>query len=168
MWLPLPHALMLPFVRDMRLWQNGLAGSIPSAACFVLAACFLFAAARRIFDSTAAAVAATALFVCNPNALYLQSTPMTEPVFFACLFGLLYCTVAFQQTQLWRYIAGRRVFAALRHADTLRGLGSAPVLRGVLSVCGDGAERWHAALLFSARRRRWARALARLQLVGLR
>src|SRR5574340_202646 len=47
-WLPLPHWLMLPLVRDARLWQSGLAGSIPAAACFVLAGVFLFAAARRI------------------------------------------------------------------------------------------------------------------------
>ena len=60
-WLPLPHVLMLPFVRIDALWLSGLAGAIPSAACFVLGATFLFAAVRRIFDSTAAAAAAVAV-----------------------------------------------------------------------------------------------------------
>ena len=104
-WLPLPHLLMLPLVANDHLWRSGLAGAIPAAACFVIAATFLFAAARRAFQSLAAAVAATALFALNPNLLYLQSTPMTEAIFFAALMGLLYFTVRFQQTQsLWAVI----------------------------------------------------------------
>src|SRR5208337_2453214 len=75
-WLPLPHALMLPLVANDALWHNGLAGAIPPAVCFVCAGLFLFAAVRRIFDSTAAAVTTTALFALNPNVLYLQSIPM--------------------------------------------------------------------------------------------
>src|SRR5262249_6595191 len=98
-WLPLPHLLMLPFVRDDRLWQTGLAGAMPVAACFVLAGAFLFAAAKSAFASRAAAVAAVGIFALNPNLLYLQSTPMTEPVFLACLMALLYFTVQFERTQ---------------------------------------------------------------------
>jgi len=92
-WLPLPHWLMLPLVRNDAYWRNGMAGAIPSAACFVVAGMFLFWAVRRIFDSPAAAAAATALFALNPNVLYLQSTPMTEPAFWAALMALLYFTV---------------------------------------------------------------------------
>ena len=101
-WLPLPHLLMLPLVARDDLWRSGLAGAIPAAGCFVLAAAFLFAAVRRVFQSLAPAIAAAALFALNPNLLYLQSTPMTEAVFFATLMGLLYFTVRFQQKQsLW-------------------------------------------------------------------
>jgi len=92
-WLPLPHWLMLPLVRDDARWRSGMAGAIPSAACFVVAGMFLFAAVRRIFDSAAAAATATAVFALNPNFLYLQSVPMTEPVFWAALMALLYFTV---------------------------------------------------------------------------
>jgi hypothetical protein len=92
-WLPLPHWLMLPLARKDALWRNGLAGAIPSAACFVIAGIFLFAAVRKIFDSTAAGAVAAALFALNPNALYLQSIPMTEPVFWAALMATLYFTV---------------------------------------------------------------------------
>ncbi|HLJ14621.1 MAG TPA: glycosyltransferase family 39 protein [Bryobacteraceae bacterium] len=98
-WLPLPHALMLPFVWNDTLWRSGLAGSIPGSMCFIAAGLFLFGAVRRLFDSRAAAVTALALFALNPNLLYLQSTPMTEPVFFAALCGLLYATVWFAQSQ---------------------------------------------------------------------
>ncbi|HKE26978.1 MAG TPA: hypothetical protein VKB88_31710 [Bryobacteraceae bacterium] len=92
-WLPLPHWLMLPLVGNDGMWRSGLAGAIPSAVCFVLAGLFLFAAVRRIFNATAAAAAATALFALNPNALYLGSVPMTESAFWAGLLGVLYFTV---------------------------------------------------------------------------
>ncbi len=100
-WLPLLHVLMLPFVRVDAWWRNGLAGAIPPAICFVIAGSFLFVAARRAFESTAPAAAAAALFALNPNILYLQSIPMTEAVFFACLAALLYFTVVFRQSRHW-------------------------------------------------------------------
>jgi hypothetical protein len=90
---------MIPLARIDRLWINGLAGAIPSAIAFVLAGSFLFAAARRIFDDTAAAFAATALWALNPNVLYLASIPMTESMAGACLMALLYFTVRFRRTQ---------------------------------------------------------------------
>jgi hypothetical protein len=104
-WLPLPHVLMIPLAKDDRLWQTGLAGAIPAAACFVLAAAFLFATAKSVFSSRAAGAVAASLLALNPNLLYLQSTPMTEPVFLACLMALLYCTVRFRRTQsIWMVI----------------------------------------------------------------
>ena len=106
-WLPLPHLLILPFVRNWNLWRNGLAGSIAPAICFVLAGLFLFAAARRIFHSTPAAVAAAAFFACNPNMLYLQSIAMTEAIFAAALMALLYFSVRFRDTQGWGALAAR-------------------------------------------------------------
>ena len=97
---------MLPFIRDDRLWQTGLAGAIPSAACFVVSAALLFGAARRIFGSLSAAIAAAAAFALNPNLLYLQSAPMTEGVFFLGLLGLIYAMAVFHQTQSWTAVAG--------------------------------------------------------------
>jgi hypothetical protein len=97
-WLPLTHVLMLPLVIDDRLWRNGLAGAIPCALCFTIAAVFLFAAARRLLGS-AAAWCAMALFVLNPNALYLQSIPMMESVFFMGLTGILFFTTRYRETQ---------------------------------------------------------------------
>ena len=110
-WLPLPHWLMLPFVRVDGLWLNGMAGAIPAAIAFLLAGTFLYAAAYRIFDCTYAAVAAAGLFALNPNVLYLQSIPMTESIFFACLLGLLYFTVRFRDTQGWGAVVGAGIAA---------------------------------------------------------
>jgi hypothetical protein len=112
-WLPLPHVLMLPFVRNDWLWHTGLAGAFPSAVCFVIAGTFLFAAVRLAFDCAPAAWAAMALFATNPNLLYLQSTAMGEPVFFACLMALLYLTVRFARTRGWRAAAGAGLACSL-------------------------------------------------------
>jgi 4-amino-4-deoxy-L-arabinose transferase-like glycosyltransferase len=110
-WLPLLHALMLPLVGNDALWRSGLAGAIPVAVCFVAAGCFLFAAVRRLFGSTAAAAAALAVFALNPNMLYLQSIPMTEGVFFGALMGLFYFSVRFRQTQGWGAVLGAGISA---------------------------------------------------------
>jgi hypothetical protein len=99
-WLPIPHVLMLPFVLHDSLWRSGLAGAIPNALCFIAAAVLLFASMQRIFG-TAAAWCATALFVLNPNALYLQSIPMTEAVFFAALMAVLWFTTCYRDHPSW-------------------------------------------------------------------
>ncbi len=111
-WLPIPHLLMLPFVQSDRLWRSGLAGAIPAAGCFVAAGMFLFAAARRTHGSAAAAAATLAVFALNPNLLYLQSGPMTEPMFFAPLCALIYCAVRFRETQSAFWAAATGVASA--------------------------------------------------------
>ena len=110
-WLPLPHLLMLPFVRHDELWKSGLAGAIPSACAMALATAFLFAAVRRMFAETQAAAVAAAVFLLNPNTLYLGSIPMTEPLFFASLFALLYFTVRFRDTRGWGALLGASLAA---------------------------------------------------------
>ena len=107
-WLPLPHLLMLPLVIHDWLWQSGLAGVIPNAFCFTAAAGFLFAATRRLFNVPAAWCAAS-LFVLNPNALYLQSIPMTEAVFFAATLGVLFFTTRYRVTQSVFDLAGAAI-----------------------------------------------------------
>jgi hypothetical protein len=110
-WLPLPHLLTIPLVRNDWMWRTGLAGAVVSGIAMSIAAAFLFASMRRIFSSTAAAGAAAAVFLLNPNTLYLGSVPMTEPVFFASLFGLLYFTVRFRETQSWGALIGGGIAA---------------------------------------------------------
>jgi hypothetical protein len=110
-WLPLPHLLMLPLVRNDWLWRTGLAGAITSGLSMTLAVTFLFAAVRRIFaDITPAAVAAL-VFLLNPNTVYMGSIPMSEAVFFASLFALLYFTVRFRETRGWGALLGASLAA---------------------------------------------------------
>ena len=115
-WLPIPAALTLLFIQYDPWWRNGLAGAVPSAACFVVAGVFLFAALRRLTQSSAAALASLGVFALNPNLLYLQATPMTEPVFLAGFMALLYFSVQFRDTQSLGSVAAAglaSVFASL-------------------------------------------------------
>ncbi len=101
-WLPLLHILLIPFVMHGNWWQTGFAGVVPTAACFAIAAIFLFAAAQRAFQSVPAAFAVMLVFALNPNMLYLSSTPMTEPVFAASVAALLFATLWFRDSQsIW-------------------------------------------------------------------
>ena len=84
-WLPLPHLLnMLPVQVDA-LYRSGASGVAISVLSLGL---LVYASARLIATATGSAPAtilAAAVVASNPNLLYLQSTPMTEPM----LLGLL-------------------------------------------------------------------------------
>lgn len=89
-WLPLPHVLMIPFVIGRHMWTSGWGGSIPSMAAFVLGALGLFRLVRGRASRVTAWIT-TAIFVFNPNLLYMQSTAMTETIFLATfLWALVY------------------------------------------------------------------------------
>lgn len=79
-WLPVPHILMQPFIYSDFLWHTGLAGSIVGYVCFVATAVALFLSIRLITQHQPAAWIGLAAFLSNPNALYLQTTALTEPV----------------------------------------------------------------------------------------
>jgi hypothetical protein len=85
-WLPLPHLIqLLPTQLDV-FYRTGAFGSLVSVLCFGISA---YAAARLVLvmtGSAAGAAAATALLALNPNLLYLQATPMTEPLLLAVTF----------------------------------------------------------------------------------
>jgi hypothetical protein len=89
-WLPLPHVLNLFPVQIDLFYRTGASGVAISIASFVLA---IYSSARLVLASTGSRVAAvftSLLLATNPNILYLQSTPMTEPL----LLGLLALGVA--------------------------------------------------------------------------
>jgi hypothetical protein len=104
-WLPMLHVLCLPFVRNDFLWSTGLAGTIPAAACFVLAAVFFYLAAREAYGAAMPAAVTVACFALNPNLLYLASIPMTETVFFAGISVQLFALLRFRRTQNMKHIA---------------------------------------------------------------
>ena len=145
-WLPLPHLLLIPLVRYDALWQSGLAGAIVSGAAMSIAAAFLFAAVQRLFSNTAASVTAVCVFLLNPNTLYLGSIPMTESVFFAALFALLYFTVRFAATQGWGALLGASLAA---FAGTLTRYEAWLLLpAAAVYIFTRARRRWTAAVLF--------------------
>jgi Dolichyl-phosphate-mannose-protein mannosyltransferase len=148
-WLPLPHVLMLAFVRNNSLWQSGLAGAIPSSACFVCAGVFLYAAIKRATQSSAAATAALGLLVFNPNLLYLQATPMTETVVLATLMALLYFTVVFRETQSLWAVVGAGIASIAATLARYEGWFVIPFVAIYFLIAGRKYKRITAPLLFS-------------------
>jgi hypothetical protein len=82
-WLPLPHLLNLLPAQIDAFYRTGASGVAISILSFALATGGVAWITQRLTDSTAAAVLASAAFAVNPNVLYLQSTPMTEPLLLA-------------------------------------------------------------------------------------
>jgi hypothetical protein len=148
-WLPLPHVLMLPLVRNDRLWRSGLAGAIPSAACFVCSGLFLYAALKRATHSASVALASVGLLALNPNLLYLQAIPMTEAVVLAALMALLYFTVLFSETQSFAPVIGAGVASVAASLSRYEGWFVIPFV-AVYFLFAARKNRFGAALIFSA------------------
>ncbi len=100
-WLPLPHLInLLPTQVDV-FYRTGAFAVALSVACFGLLA---HACARLILDATgsrSAAVAGLSVLVLNPDLLYLQATPMTEPLLLALV------TVSVSMLARWVAADGR-------------------------------------------------------------
>jgi hypothetical protein len=104
-WLPVLHVICLPLVQNDFLWSSGLAGTIPVAVCFIIAATTLYLAARNAYGSILPAAIVLACFVLNPNVLYLATIPMTEIVFLAGLALLLLAELRYSRNTRTRWFA---------------------------------------------------------------
>lgn len=81
-WLPLPHLLnMLPVQVDA-WYRNGASAVAISVLSMGVASWALSSFILGTTGSVTASAAAVALLIGNPDVLYLQSTPMTEPLLF--------------------------------------------------------------------------------------
>jgi hypothetical protein len=85
-WLPLPHLLdMLPVQIDW-LYRTGYSGVAISIGSMALAAWAIATLVQRATGDWVGGAVAAALMMLNPDVLYLQSTPMSEPLLFATTF----------------------------------------------------------------------------------
>lgn len=103
-WLPLPHLLNAIFVQYDPWFRSGASAVAISTAAFALAVFAAAALAQRATGSSSAGAIAAGAIAINPNLLYLQSTPMTEPL----LLGLTFLAVWL----LWEWLDGRPVTRA--------------------------------------------------------
>jgi hypothetical protein len=79
-WLPLPHLLNVFPVQIDTFYRTGASAVVISGLAFALAC---YAAARlvlRVTGSALGAATAVAVMALDPSLLYLQATPMTEPL----------------------------------------------------------------------------------------
>jgi hypothetical protein len=118
-WLPLPHLLAAPFATVDALYFTGIAGSIVSMAAYVTTAVLLYKVVFHLVAPThpgvahLAGIVAAVVFVANPNALYMQSTPMTETLLFACMVGMVFGVQRWIQTDRYGYLIGGTVAGLL-------------------------------------------------------
>jgi hypothetical protein len=85
-WLPLPHLLNALPVQIDWLYRTGASAIAMSIASMALAAWAIATLIHRATGSFAGGAVAAVLLMINPNVLYLQSTPMTEPLLFGTTF----------------------------------------------------------------------------------
>ena len=113
-WLPLPHLLNLLPVQVDAWYRTGASAVALSVVSTAVTAWALASLILRCTRSTSGAIAAAALLVFNPNALYLQSTPMTEPLLFATSSAALALMAAWidEGAARWPVAAGAALAAA--------------------------------------------------------
>jgi hypothetical protein len=104
-WLPLPHLLNLLPVQIDWFYQTGASAVAIAVLAAALASGAIAWIVLQLTDSALASTAATVAFALNPNVLYLQATPMTEPL----LLGLTLVSVA---SLIWWCASGEDTRAA--------------------------------------------------------
>ncbi|HXE79971.1 MAG TPA: hypothetical protein VNK41_04415 [Vicinamibacterales bacterium] len=112
-WLPLPHLLnMLPVQIDA-LYRTGASGVAISVASMGLAAYAIASMILYATGSRTGAALAVLLVALNPNLLYLQSTPMTEPLLFGLIAYSAWAVLRWADDPVgWRPTAGWALIAA--------------------------------------------------------
>lgn len=93
-WLPLIHLLYLPFVAVDSQYRSGLLPSLISVLAQAVSVWAVYRISLRATGSMPAAAVGGLILLANPNLEYLQSAPLTEPVYMMlnllCLDGLLH------------------------------------------------------------------------------
>jgi len=89
-WLPLPHLLNAIPVQIDWFYRTGYSAIAISIGSMALAAWAMARLMERATGSWAGGAVTAALLMINPDVVYLQSTPMTEPL----LFGTTFLAVA--------------------------------------------------------------------------
>ncbi|RKS68803.1 glycosyltransferase involved in cell wall biosynthesis [Actinomadura pelletieri DSM 43383] len=111
-WLPLSHLLSLPLAWNDVLFYSGFAGAAVSMLAYVVTVWYVYLIAARMAAGRAggtgdrvAGAAAAGLFALNANVLYLQSTPMTELLLFACVAAAVHHLQAWCRTGRYEQLA---------------------------------------------------------------
>ena len=79
-WLPLPHLLNMIPVQVDAFYRSGASAVAISVLSFAIATAAIAWLVILVTGSAWAGLAGAAVFALNPNVLYLQATPMTEPL----------------------------------------------------------------------------------------
>ncbi len=104
-WLPLTHVLAIPFVANDFLYHTAIAGSLLSMVSFVLTALFIYKIVRLLSKSQFAGFVGAFVLISNQNALYMQSTAMTElPLYLFTTASVYFLLKVAKQPENMKYI----------------------------------------------------------------
>jgi hypothetical protein len=117
-WLPLPHLLSAIPVQWDFLYRTGAFGVGLSILSYSATAYCLASLVIGTTGSRVAAAAAVITFGLNPNVLYLESTPMTEPLLMALTTASVWLTIAAMRSG--SMVDGRRAGLSLAGACLTR------------------------------------------------
>ncbi len=80
-WLPMNHILSLSLIWNDWAWHSGFAGSLFSMIAYIISVLYIYKIVKSITNNKIASIIGSLAFALNLNILYLQSTPLTEPLF---------------------------------------------------------------------------------------
>jgi hypothetical protein len=103
-WLPLPHLLAATLAWNDSLYLSGLAGSVFSMASYVGTVVALYAVARIATGNRLAGWVAAAVYGLSANALYLQTTPMGEPLMYLGMVTAVLAVLLWYRTDRNRWL----------------------------------------------------------------
>lgn len=97
-WLPLPHALMIPTIWNDFFWHSGLAGALVSMVSFVAAGLIIYLFLKNLGAGLLGRLFGVLVFTANLNILYLTSTAMTELLLLATMTAGAYYLMLWAKT----------------------------------------------------------------------
>lgn len=112
-WLPLIHLIYLPLVVFESQYRSGFLPSLISIFAFALSGLLTYRISFRLTGSVAAGVFAAALLLANPNLQYLQSCPLTEPLYMALLLLAADSLIAWRDAGCLRLPWGAAIWTSL-------------------------------------------------------
>lgn len=131
-WLPLPGLLMLPLIWSGTLFRDGLAGSLPAMAAYVIAGLFMYRSARLVADSRPTGWVAAGVLLLNPNVLYMQGTPMSElpslSAFVVSIYYALRLMRTYHALDIVKCAAAVAAGTLIRYENWVLGMALVPIL----------------------------------------
>ena len=103
-WLPLNHILDLTLIWNNWAWHSGFAGSFFSMLAYIFSAIGIYAIVKELTDNIWASIVGGLAFALNPNILYLQTTPLTEPLYLVLVISSILYLIKFFKTDDLRYL----------------------------------------------------------------
>lgn len=135
-WLPLNQLLYLPLIWVNWAWHSGFAGSFISMISYVLSVIGIYFIVMEITHKKIGAYLGALAFALNLNLLYLQSTPLTEPVFLLTLIYSLLFLTKYLRTNNTMFLILAALCTALQVAGRYDGWFIAGVETGIV-VCHE-------------------------------